>query len=321
MGENFKTEIIALAILLVVSSCNSKEMNFEISEQRELVGIASASGIEVTGEDIYVVGDNTPWLFKLNRKMELVEKIQLFPQKSFSDSIIEKLQKPDLEALTSVDKVGEKLYAFGSGSKSPERDILVEINLILSASGETSEYSLADFYQSLRKQANLTPAEFNIEAAVIFDDFIFLFNRGKNVIFKFSLPEFQNYLFEDRDIPEAEIFKIHLPEINGIISGFSGATIDREKEMILFTSTVEDTDNWIDDGEILGSFIGVIKLEDLVDQLTPQSFAIVRDETYLRIKVESIAVFSESAKDKLDLILVTDSDGGKSEFVRGVLTL
>src|SRR5690606_28937475 len=141
------------------------------------------------------------------------DKIQLFPERKFSDSIIEKLNKPDLEAIAKGNNEGTILLAFGSGSKSPERDLLVEIDLSTKIS---KEYPLVEFYSHLRAEAGLKEEELNIEAAEAYKDQLFLFNRGKNIVIKCRLSQFMAYLKENKEIHELEVFKIDLPDINGI---------------------------------------------------------------------------------------------------------
>lgn len=308
--------LVGLHLLLVIS-CKNK-MNFKITEYKELTGIASASGVEATKKGILVIGDNSPFLYGLNSQMEMEEKILLFPGSQKPDSLFEKLVKPDLEALTIADETGQLLYAFGSGSKSPERDILIEIDLL--DPGKIKEYSLTEFYRDLRSLATLSPESLNIEAAVIFKDDLLLFNRGENLILKYSLSAFKKYLDGQGPIPKPQIFKIILPKIKGIPAGFSGAAFNGGNETIIFTATVEDTQNWIDDGEVLGSFLGVIPLQELTDQFRPGCVAIGTQERHLPIKVESVTVLPPYTKTKANLILVTDSDGGISEFLRGELT-
>lgn len=310
----FKLYITLLFFAFI--SCNFDEMKFELVEHRELRGIPSASGLEITETGIYVIGDNSPFLFKLDDNFNIIEKINLFPECHFPGSIIEKIQKPDLEALAKGNREGNILMAFGSGSKSPERDILVETDLSTKIS---KEHSLIDFYSYLRSVSGLSSEELNIEAAEVFKDQLLLFNRGKNLIIKFSLPEFKAYLNKRGKLPEIEVFQIDLPEINGIKSGFSGASLDPDNGILYFTTTVEDTDNWIDDGEVLGSFIGVIELKDLLDGMKPDHIAILLDKDHLKIKVESIGVIPPYNPKKVNLLMVTDSDGGISELLRGTL--
>lgn len=226
------------------------------------------------------------------------------------------MKKPDLEAITRVNETGTTLYAFGSGSKSPERDIMVEIDLPAKIA---VEYNLKEFYTHLRTGAQLKVEELNIEAAEVYGDQLLLLNRGKNLIIELSLSRFKAYLKDNAPIPLMEFLKIDLPEIQGIPSGFSGASLDPEHDILFFTATVENTDNWIDDGEVLGSFIGIIDLKDLMDDMKPDHIAILLDKDHSKIKVESIAVIPPFIRGEAELVLVTDSDGGISEVLKGRL--
>ena len=306
-----------MILSLVLISCNFKEMKFELKEHRELTGIPSASGLELTVNGIYVIGDDSPWLFNLDENYEIIDKIQLFPKRQFSDSVIKKMEKPDLEAIAKGNETGTILYAFGSGSKSPERDLMVEIDL----NERTSmEYPLKELYSHIKDVAKLKGEQLNIEAAEVYKDHLYLFNRGENLIIKLSISEFKTYFNNNIALPALEIFRIDLPEIDGIPSGFSGASLDPEHGILFFTATVENTDNWIDDGEVLGSFIGIIPLSELKDNMKPDNMAILLDKDLLRIKVESIAVIPPFKRGEAELVLVTDSDGGISEILRGSLS-
>ena len=313
------THIFLFTILmLLINSCKSKDMNIKITSQQELTGIASASGIEAINNSIYVIGDNSPFLFRLNNKMEIEEKINLFPKKIQIDSLIAKMEKPDLEGLTIANEAGGKMYAFGSGSKSPERNVLIEITP--GTSYLIKEFDLTDFYQDLQIRANLSPEKLNIEAAAIFNGKLYLFNRGENLIIRYSLEDFSKYLQEMGAIPPPEIFRIELPDINGVPAGFSGAAFNPANESILFTATVEDTSNWIDDGEVLGSFLGIISLKDLKNGLQPTCVIIGEKDDPLLLKVESVAVISPYSKTGANIILVSDSDGGISKFITAKVT-
>lgn len=318
-SNSFSVPVFRLNLLLITSalfSCNLNEMKFDLKEHNELTGIPSASGLEVTESGIYVIGDNSPYLFQLNKNFEIINKINIFPQRNFPDSIIEKPDKPDLEAIARGNVEGNVLFAFGSGSKSPERDLMVEIDL---TSEKITEHPLVEFYSLLRKTAGLSPEELNIEAAEVYNDEVYLFNRGKNFIVRFSLTVFREFLIDPTKIPEFEVLNIDLPEIDGITSGFSGASLDPKNGKLFFTATVENTENWIDDGEVLGSFIGVINISDLRNGMKPDHIAILLDKDYLKIKVESVAVLKPFKPGEAELLMVTDSDGGISELLRGTL--
>ena len=110
-----------------------------------------------------------------------------------------------------------------------------------------------------------------------------------------------------------------MPKINGLEAGFSGATILGNPPYLIFTAAVEDAPNAYDDGEILGSFIGVIKINNgaiaddfLIQQIPNPGFP---------LKVESVIVDQILSDTQTDLVLVTDNDGAPSEVIRLRMTL
>lgn len=307
-----------LAFIILASGCKNESMKFELARKQELKGIPSASGIELTDAGIFVIGDNSPWLYLLTEDLEIKDKFQLLPERKAPDSIFEKVIKPDFEAICKVDGTGQRLFIFGSGSKSPERDVLVEVDL--SKGFSSREYSLEKFYDKLKSSANLTAAQLNIEGAEIVGDQLYLLNRGRNLILKYSLSEFTDHLKNEDSVPEPEVFDFELPKIKGIEAGFSGVSYVPGAEALLFTATVEDTSNWIDDGEVLGSFLGLIYINEMGKVTNPRAVAIERDGEAIKIKVESATILSPYKTGEAKLLLVTDSDGDISEILTGSLT-
>lgn len=310
--------IYLILISLIVNNCSTAELKFTLEKISDLPGIASASGIEETGRGRFVIGDDSPYMFRINDRDEVEEKILLLPNREIPELIFEKKVKPDFEAITKTNNKGEGLFIFGSGSKSPQRDILLEVTL--SEIPEIKEYNLSGFYEVLKNSAKITSEDLNIEAAEIFEDHLFLFNRGKNFIARYSLREFKNYLRNKNSIPRPEVYPFLLPKVKGIEAGFSGASIALEAEAFIFTATVEDTANWIDDGEVLGSFLGMMKIKDLENEQGVAWIPILQNDKHLPIKVESVTVVPPFSKNRAELLLVTDSDGGISQILRGNFT-
>lgn len=309
--------LFAGLVMLYNGNCSGKEPTVIVEEIRELQGVASASGIEETAAGIYVIGDNTPYIFLLDDEFQIRERYLLFPNNNLPDSLYEKNVKPDLEALCKLDDAGEVNWLFGSGSGYPERDILVEFNTTRQT--ETIEYSLVDFYAGLREAAGLSKNELNIEAAVVVENDLYLFNRGENMIFKLKVSQFKKFLKDQGTFPIPEISRYELPEIKGIKAGFSGATYFPDRKLFLITASVENTSNWINDGEVLGSFLGVLDLQDFSRKKESVWTLLTHKGQPLIKKVESITCVTTSAKDSVNLLMVTDSDGGISEIIKARL--
>jgi len=293
-------------------------MELTILSKHLLEGVPSASGIEMVDNAFYVICDNSPWIFKLNNQYEIVDKFQIVPVNELVDGIIPKTAKPDFEAITSI-KWGPDtmLLVFGSGSKSPERDVMVSARC--AAKAEIKTYSLERFYENLKEAAKLRSEELNIEAAVFRDNELYLLNRGINLVMNYPMEDFKEYLEGKRISPKPGIYRFNLPKVNGIEAGFSGAAIIPNEDKIVFTASVENTSNWIDDGQVLGSFVGIIDLKELGEDSKPACVQIMNEGKPLHIKVESLTVPRGSVDNEIHLLLVTDSDGGNSELIEAIL--
>jgi hypothetical protein len=167
------------------------------------------------------------------------------------------------------------------------------------------------------KNPTMRDTELNIEATAYHNNQLFLFNRKKNLIFQFDYDQFLSYLQGDAVFPVPSTYSFELPKINHIEAGFSGATIIRSLSKIVFTASVEDTDNAYDDGEILGSFIGVI---DLSDKEVSNSYDFCKVPQHrTKLKIESVSIDQENAVGNTTLILIADDDKGNSTFIKGTL--
>ena len=302
----FKASIAGM--LFALMSCNDKNLNSEITSIKTIDQIPSASGLEIIKDQIFIVGDNSPWLFKLNSDFEIMDKIELHREFAQKFNIIPKPVKPDFEALTSYTESGKtRLMIFGSGSLREVRDQLIIVD---PQTHETNQYSLTALYLHLIKTADLKEEDLNIEAAVTSNKHLYLFNRGKNISFKCLIQDLLDYLNTETSIPDFEITAYELPKLGGIEAGFSGACINKEQTKILFTAAVENTENWIADGEVTGSFIGYIDLKNAAVRTTQLTVA----NKPLLAKVESVAIYNES-DNIYKLLLVTDNDGKASQLI------
>ncbi len=288
-------------------------MQLKLINRKTLKGIPSASGIELYANKRYIIGDDSSWLFILDRDLNVLEKVALLKKEKLSDEPIEKKHKPDFEAMTFAKINGEDiLFIFGSGSKPKKRDKLIVV--FPERQHAVKRFGLEYLYNTLRENEIGEEHKLNIEAAAANNTKLYLFHRGnisgKNLVFSFSLNDFADYvLTENNSIPAYTVSSCILPSINGIASGFSGTSLLNEKH-ILFSASVEDTENEIDDGMVLGSFIGILNPEtkELNYKLLQQGAEIHA------IKIESVCVLQTQEKIHT-LLAVTDSDGGASELL------
>ncbi|MBK6951639.1 MAG: hypothetical protein IPO32_01170 [Crocinitomicaceae bacterium] len=289
-------------------------MRLEVKSRTELEGVPSASGIEFYGDSFYIIGDNSAWLFRYNASFRKLEKYPVHAQLNSLNDTIPKKEKPDFEATTVVlQNTSAQLLIFGSGSKSPMRDILVKVDLNNPTNVES--LSLEKFY-ALLKSGGVT--ELNIEGAVYANEFLYLLNRADNSIIRFAYNEFELFLTNANHPLEFTLHKFSLPHVDDVQVAFSGGTLIPGTGTLIFTASAEKTENWIDDGAILGSYAGIIELENLTDFNKPQVVSIQEDGNALQIKIESVTVKS-STRHKIQLVMVTDSDGGPSELIEANL--
>ncbi|HLV41300.1 MAG TPA: hypothetical protein VKY37_03385 [Brumimicrobium sp.] len=289
-------------------------MKFTITHTKSSTQIPSGSGIVKSGHNYYVIGDDSPFLFTLNEQLEVISKTLIISSEGIVGNRIPKPIKPDFESIEIIEE--KELVVFGSGSKSPHRDVLIHI--LVEGPMVITQYSLTAFYAELRRLPELQDSELNIEASAFHSNQLYLFNRNKNVIFKFDYCAFSAYIRGEGSFPKPEIKQFTLPEINGIEAGFSGATILKSQAKIIFTASVEDTDNAYDDGEILGSIIGMIDVSN--DTIADSYSACLIPNGTENYKVESITIEEEISSETVKVVMITDDDKGNSILLKGLLS-
>ena len=284
-------------------------MQIQILNHLKIPDLPSGSGLVRTADRYYAVGDDSPYLFSLNNKFEIISKILLIES---SQSVPERIIKGEKSDFESLEMINEKeMVVFGSGSKSPQRDVFVRIRL-----PETiiiDSYHITAFYDHLRRMPELRDSELNIEATAYHNGNLYLFNRKKNLILKFNYEKLLNFILEGTAFPPPEIREFKLPAMSGIEAGFSGATAFKYSARIIFTASVENTSNAYDDGEILGSLIGCIYISrDTISDVIDYCFIPNSTENF---KVESVIIIEEISDLKTKVALITDDDLGNSILI------
>src|SRR5690606_26682028 len=205
----------------------------------------------------------------------------------------------------------------GSGSKSPERNVFKRV--FLNNNNQLSTHDMTHFYEHLKSLDVMKNSYLNIEAVALFNNHLYLFNRKKPVIFSFNYSDFIDYLDFQGKIPYVKSVEVVLPKINDIEAGFSGATISQNTSQLLFSASVENTPNAYDDGDVLGSFLGIVDLKKIEGNDAYHFISIESKE--LPYKVESVAILNENLDSSYDLLFVTDSDGDETCAIKSRLFL
>lgn len=259
--------------------------NFELLVFLTLKGISSASGIVSYNEHLYLISDNSTFLYEYHQKNETLNKIALTPQ---AQDNIPKKEKPDFEAIT---RKGNKLHLFGSGSTA-NRCLLLSYHLEKKTI-KTKDLSLQ--YQNIKNKFKINSDVLNIEGALYLEKNILLFQRGNG-------SQGMNGIIHISDQGEAlDFIPIVLPKIKNVETTFTDAVLVKGK--IYFLASAENTTSTYHDGEILGSIIGTID---------PKTFQL---EKTIQIsdshKFEGLTLYKNNETD-LEFLLCEDNDTNDS---------
>jgi hypothetical protein len=304
----------------------AKSMKATIQRHHTFPDIPSASGMELIGNRLYVIGDDSPFLYVLDlASLQLVDQIRLFESDDFGSGRIPKLLKPDLECLTRLDIGGQDhLVAFGSGS-APNRAQAYTIPIPAGSQKPTAvrQHSLQDLYGALQAdQELLGNDQLNLEAAATTPDKLLLLQRasqaGPNLILSFSRQEFTAYLTGTRKkLPAYQAIPCQLPRLAGLDARFSGAIVYHN--LLFFTASVENTADAILDGEVLGSFVGWIDLAAVKPGSGPQALptTLLRNDEGqpYKGKVESLVILDSPRAHTFRALAMTDNDNGQSDLL------
>ena len=105
----------------------------------KIIGIGSASGLLLNNDSLFIISDNSTFLYEYSIAKKEYTKIKLLEN---SQENIPKKQKLDFESITQK---GKELYIFGSGAKPKrERQLIYHLK-----NQKTEEKDLTLFYQKI----------------------------------------------------------------------------------------------------------------------------------------------------------------------------
>ena len=286
---------------------------FKINRVFTLDFLPSGSGLAIISGSVFIIGDDSPFLFELDEDLQLHKK-HLIKEEYASEERIPKLHKPDFESIAEESSAdGAVLYLFGSGSKSPERDELIVYKP--SFPGQAKKYSLTPFYDVLATFNRGERESLNLEGAFISGETLFLLNRAGNQLITVSHSEFKEFLEGSRAAGEMDTahYAFRLPGRANVQAGFSGACTIPGTTKVVFTASLEDTGNWIDDGEILGSYLGILDTTKLADG-QPLFIDLLENQKGIPLqdKLEGVAFNGFDEEGNIKLLIVADNDDGKT---------
>jgi hypothetical protein len=125
-----------------------------------------------------------------------------------------------------------------------------------------------------------------------------------------------DFLLGKKPFPDVTHTPIKLPSIGKHEARFSGACSLNDNKMLLFCASVEDTPDWTTDGPVLGSFIGLLDLDQKGQQQLKKVEQIKnKDGSPFLEKMESIEVVRKLSNGELICYGITDNDLGGSKLL------
>jgi hypothetical protein len=259
--------------------------NFTLELQFQITGIGSASGIVYKENSLFLISDNSSFLYQYHIQEKELTKIKLFEKEQEN---IPKKDKYDFESITLK---GNKLHILGSGSTS-KREKRISYNLETAAK---KEKDITKLYRKLKSFANISDEDLNIEGALFHNQKWHLFQRGNSINSQNGI--FSVNTFSKKDNSEPNFTTIQLPKIKHIETSFTDAILVDDK--IYFLATAEDTNSTYTDGEIFGSIIGRIDIQSMqID------FTLKISDTQ---KFEGLTLYDKKA-DQIEFLLCEDND-------------
>ncbi len=148
-------------------------------------------------------------------------------------------------------------------------------------------------------QCDIDRKDFNIEGTVLHGHDLYFFNRGNGPAQKNGIIRVENW---ENSHAKIQYTPVQLPEVKGISLGFTDAVL--VGKYIFFIASAEDTVSTYDDGDILGSAVGTIRLDTLkltdLKMITPD------------YKIEGLALMSQKGNN-YTFLLCEDADDGIPE--------
>lgn len=263
----------------------------------------AASGLALCAGFLHVISDDSSALASFELSGDASGKVTplLMRGGQSSDRVQRKLTKPDFEALVHLPPEDGLphggLLAMGSGSTAARTAGVIVALDPQGRAGSATEVDLeAPLYARLREAFS----EVNIEGGVWRDGRLLLFQRGNvsdptSAVVTFEAPRLVAALQRGHPISMSHCHRLELGFIDGVPLTFTDATLLDDR--ILYLATAERTPNAYDDGEVLGSILGILSGDlDIGRQwrLDPA------------LKFEGVAAIRRGRD--IDLFLVSDAD-------------
>jgi hypothetical protein len=319
-----KKLITALLLLLGFSLAAQQISNLKPVKHKYYADLPSASGVELYQNKIYLVADDLPWLFELNNNWQVINKYQISGITKTENGRTPKKIKADFEAMALLKSENEDyMLILSSGSKKVTRDTA----WLFSLKTKTTAFkkNLRPWYDAVKRQAGITAGdEINIEGVAIGNGNIYVVHRGNvsgNFIAVSSLKNFLSYFKGKTALPpEVKIYQFTLPSQKGVTAGLSGACTLPGNNGLIITASLEATGDVINDGTVLGSYLGYIPFGEMNKGTV--NLTVINDANgKILAKKQEGVVLINTVKNSYSLLTVCDNDDGSSDIYQFTLTI
>lgn len=302
-----KKQIICVLVASLIASINkeSAAQKIKLLKRTHLTDFPSASSLEFYKEKLYVIGDDAASIWILDKEHQFLDSIVLFPSKN---KRLDKMIKADLEASAIITKNNKNYLAIFSSFSTSNRNQIFLIDL------ENPGNKLSQLVSTIDAAA---VDEVNIEGAATINDNLVLSNRANKTHRNNS---FIITMMDSSGIKTPyKTRTVLLPKRKNIL-GISGLTYVKEKDLMLFTASTENTPDAYTDGEIGSSYIGYIKnISKKLNERSVKATKLICISKHLgeksAQKIESIAV-EETKRKKIIIHLAADNDNGESTLFK-----
>ncbi|HUC80647.1 MAG TPA: hypothetical protein VMR70_07000 [Flavisolibacter sp.] len=289
-----------LAGLTALTVSCSRQKKFQLIESREFA-FPSASALEFYDGKLYVFGDDAAYLLVLSPDYKVLDSV------FFRERILGRIPKDvkhDIESSFIRMENGQPvLYGIGSMSNGNRSGALAyEIG--------NRRYSNIPTFDSNNVFSSI--ASLNIEGSCVVGNTTVFANRA-------NLSSRVNYFIFDNQKSQVTVKPVSLPR-QKTVAGISGISYVKEKDLLLFTASEEETESTTADGAIGDSYLGW--MENFSTKIGASEFVPDRfiklsevDNVFSKQKVESVCVEKVTGNELL-LHLAADNDDGTSRFFK-----
>lgn len=296
--------------------------------------VVSASGLVRLENRIFIVADDELHLAEFNLKSSQPGRwFRLLPGMLPRDYKERKEQKPDLEAIA---RIQPDAYAAGGAllvMPSMSRSNRVTGAMVLLEKGQLlAESPIPIDFSDIRNKLKESIDGLNIEGIAIEKKVTRLFHRGsktkgKSVVIEIDTEAFLHDLHDTHKPKSACISNLReyqLGDIEGVQLSFTDA-VPMPDGRIIFLAAAEATDDEFQDGESLGSSLGIMKGNGDIERIV----RIAGREKFEGICADysssgsNSGFSSDAVAQTLEILLVSDTDNEKfpSSLYRGSLNL